>query len=360
MATPFSPGKCFYKTARFFIPAACALFALFSCTSVPKQAEEEQAKPVFKEIWAYLLQGEEDELTGEEPITHICYVGAGLAKNGRITDAIPRPEITRKDGVKPQIHVLVAELSNPSLSHFSLDPQYGVRPLLLDDICRIAEDFDGVQIDFEAVSRDDADSFFGFLEELKSRLPAGKMLSVAIPARTKSVQDAYDYSRISAIVDRVVIMAYDEHWSGGSPGPVASLSWCARVLDYARSQIDKDKLIMGLPLYGRAWQDKRLAKAMRYQAAQDIVSDKKSSTGYTSELGAYFEYSENVVVKVFYEDDRSLLEKLKLYEAGDVHCVSFWRIGQSSPEFWSKLANTDSLTAPAADADPAAPSPDMK
>ncbi len=336
-------------------PAACALFTLVSCTSMPKQAAEDQAKPVFKEIWAYLLQGEEGELTGEEPITHVCYVGASLARNGRITDTVSRPEIARKDGVKPQVHVLIAELSNPSLSHFSLDPAYGVRPMLLDDICRITEAFDGVQIDFEAVSRDDADNFFGFLEELKRRLPAEKMLSVAIPARTKTAQDAYDYSRISAIADRIVIMAYDEHWSGSSPGPIASLSWCSRVLEYAKSRIELPKIIMGLPLYGRAWQDKRLAKAMRYQAAQDIVSDKKSNTGYTSELGAHFEYSENVLVKVFYEDDRSLLEKLKLYEAGDIPSVSFWRIGQSSPEFWKKLTNADSLNAPAADPGPAEP-----
>ena len=43
--------------------------------------------------------------------------------------------------------------------HFSLSPQYQVRPLLIEDICRAAEGSDGVQIDFESVSRDDADFF---------------------------------------------------------------------------------------------------------------------------------------------------------------------------------------------------------
>ena len=34
--------------------------------------------------------------------------------------------------------------------HFSLDPGYGVLSLdLIDDICRVSEGFDGVQIDFD-------------------------------------------------------------------------------------------------------------------------------------------------------------------------------------------------------------------
>ena len=53
---------------------------------------------------------------------------------------------------------MIAELSNQALMHFALDPRYGVTPLLVEDICRIANDFDGVQIDFESVSRDDAES----------------------------------------------------------------------------------------------------------------------------------------------------------------------------------------------------------
>ncbi len=77
-------------------------------------------------------------------------------------------------------------------------------------------------------------------------------------------------------------MAYDEHWSGSTPGPVASLAWCAKVADYATSAIDSDKIVMGLPLYGRAWQDKKLARALRYEAVQDLAAEKSSQTSYTS------------------------------------------------------------------------------
>ena len=316
--------------------ALCTLTAWVS-EQIPVAAES--TTPVFKEIWAYLLRGEEKELTGAEPITDLCYFGASLTKDGRITDTVARPAVTLKDGLKPAIHLVIAELSNYALMHFSLDPEYGVRPLLIEDICRITEGFDGVQIDFESVSRDDADYFLDFLKELRSRLPAGKKLSVAVPARTELIADAYDYSRIASIVDRMVVMAYDEHWSTSSPGPVASLPWCSRVVDYAKSTVESDKIVMGLPLYGRAWQDKKLAKALRFKNVQDLVAEKESKTNYAPELGAYFEYSENVVVMVFYDDNRSIMEKLQLYRARDINSVSFWRIGQGPPQLWSNIQN---------------------
>jgi spore germination protein len=324
--------------------AAVLLPALALCTLtawvLPEQGSiaDESDRPVFKEVWAYLLQGEEQELTGAEPITDLCYFAASLSRDGRITEELARPAVTMENGSKPAMHLVIAEGSNYALMHFCLNPRYGVRPLLIGDICRVSRGFDGVQIDFESVSRDDADSFIDFLKELKSRLPAKKKLSVALPARTKPIaDDAYDYSRIAKIVDRMVIMAYDEHWSTSSPGPVASLPWCERVVDYAKSVVETEKIVMGLPLYGRAWQDKRLAKALRFRNVQELVAEKQSTINYAPELGAYFEYSENVVVTVFYDDRRTILEKLRLYRAQKIDSVSFWRIGLGPPQLWSSI-----------------------
>jgi spore germination protein len=315
------------------------LCALSHAAAEPQNpvAQEQPARPAFGEIWAYLMQGEESAWTGSESVTDVCYFSAGLSRKGRISGSVKRPVVSAMNGRKPRIHLVIAELTNDALFHFSLDPRYGVRPLLVDDICRVAEAFDGVQIDFEAMSRDDAESFFDFLKEIRDRLPAEKVLSVAVPARMKKVTDAYDYARIASIADRLVIMAYDEHWSTSAPGPVASLSWCARVVDYAVSAVPADRIVMGLPLYGRAWQDKKLARALRFANVQDVLDETGGTASYTSELGAYFEYTENVVVKVFYDDERSLAEKLGLYVRKGIRAVSFWRIGQGPPSLWSMI-----------------------
>jgi spore germination protein YaaH len=150
-------------------------------------------------------------------------------------------------------------------------------------------------------------------------------------------------------------MAYDEHWSTSAPGPVASLPWCAKVVEYAKSAAAISKIVMGLPLYGRAWQDKRLARALRFKNVQDIIAEKNSTSSYASELGAYFEYSENVTVKVFYDDDRSIMEKLQLYKAKDIDAVSFWRIGLGPPGLWNNVENGASRNVDAAEPSPSPP-----
>jgi GH18 family chitinase len=336
--------------------AACALGARAAGQDAATPATP---RPAFAEIWAYLVRGEESRLAGTEPITDICYVGAYLSRNGRIAGTIPRPPVTTRGGTKPRIHLVVPETANMALTHFAVDPRYGVRPLLIDDIIRVARDFDGVQIDFEAVARDDAGAFHDFLRALRQALPAEKVLSIAVPARTKTIADAWEYARIATIVDRMVIMAYDEHWSTGTPGPVASPAWCASVADFAKTAIPTAKIIMGLPLYGRAWQDKQLARALRFENAQDLVAETGSEVGYAPETGPSFSYTETVVVSVFFEDARSLGEKLGLYQARGIPAVSFWRIGQGPPEAWNGLEVKATAVEhpPAAAAGPSAEAP---
>jgi len=314
--------------------AACAFGAWAADTDEVATAVP---RPVFEEIWAYLVRGEESRLAGTEPITDICYVGAYLSRNGRIVGTFPRPALTTRGGTKPRIHLVVPETANMALTHFAIDPRYGVRPLLIEDILRVSQEFDGVQIDFEAVARDDAGVFHDFLRELRAALPVGKTLSIAVPARTKTIADAWEYARIATIVDRVVIMAYDEHWSTSAPGPIASLPWCTNVVDFAKTAIPPQKIIMGLPLYGRAWQDKQLARALRFENVRGLVEATGSTPEYAAERGPSFSYAQTVVVTVFYDDTRSLLEKLGLYQARDVPAVSFWRIGQGPPELWSSI-----------------------
>ncbi|HUI70214.1 MAG TPA: glycosyl hydrolase family 18 protein [Spirochaetia bacterium] len=330
------PLKVFVLTVLLAVTAGLAM----GCASLGSSSPAPQpARVVFKEVWGYLLRGDESDMSGVEPFTNICYFSADVAKDGRIKDAVQRPTVISSDGSRPEIYLVITELSNSALSHFSLSPDYGVRPLLISDICRISQDFDGVQIDFESVSPDDAGAFWDFLKELRAQLPPEKKLSVAVPARAGLKTDAYMYSQIAGIVDRIVVMAYDEHWGTSAPGPVASLPWCSAVLDYAQSTIESDKLIMGVPLYARAWQDKRLARAMGLQKVQSIIAEKSATPGYTSEVGPYFEYSENVVVKVYYDDLRSLGEKLQLYKSKDVSSVAFWRIGLGPSDLWSTVSS---------------------
>jgi len=322
------------------------ILILLNCSSLHSGgvAKECPGQISFSEVWGYLMKGEEKEIRGHETFTHIFYFSVSPDARGRITTSIERPDIRFLNGFRPSIHLVIADLSNYSLMHFCLTKSYRVRDMLMDDIIRVSEKFDGIQIDFEAVPPGDAAEFFDFLKTLREKLSKDKILSIAVPARKRYVADAYQYQMIAPFVDRVVIMAYDQHWSTSNPGPVASLSWCMDVAAYAKSAIPKEKIIMGLPLYGRAWQDKKLHRAVRHNQVEELLISRKKKPTRTDDNGPQFEYSERVNVTVYYDDELSLMKKLMVYKNEDINAISFWRIGQGPTGLWKNIIiNSDRM-----------------
>jgi spore germination protein YaaH len=167
------------------------------------------------------------------------------------------------------------------------------------------------------------------------------MLSAALPARTRSISgDVYDYEKISALVDRVIVMAYDEHWSGSESGPVASLAWGKKVADYALSVIGAEKLVMGIPFYGRAWGNATPSRALMYSGVEAIIKEYGIS-GIRRENGIpVFDYELPVRVRVYYDDDHSLSARMEMYRGQGVSAIGFWRLGQEIPSVWNILRLT--------------------
>ena len=316
--------------------AAAALLALLvggygAAADIVVERPEEAIS--FPETWAYVSPGDESRLTGSLPVTDIAFFSAGLNNLGALSGV---PDFKKISAAKARKHLVVAETGNAALIHFCLDPRYGLRDALAEAIASAAQPYDGVQIDFEAVMSSDADRFVEFLSILKAGL-GGKTLSVAVPARWRKTGDAYDYARIAPAVDRVIVMAYDEHWSGSVPGPVASAQWTAKVAAYALQNVGASKLVMGLPFYGRAWPDKQLSRAYHHSGIMRILNEQAGSVARGDGAVPYFEYRETVVVRVYFEDAASVFAKLRSYRDASVRAVAFWRFGQEDPAVWSIL-----------------------
>lgn len=308
---------------------ATVVFLLMLCFSASVYANVG-----FDGIWAYLMAGEERFLDDTYPLSDVGYFGAGINAFGKLHAVPARANIA---SFKGRVHLVVAEVTNQAVTHFVLNPNYSLRDGLIADIVQASDGFDGVQIDFEMVHPSDAENFSVFLALLRQRLSAEKELSVAIPARVRKINDAYDYERISRIVDHVVVMAYDEHWSGSAPGSVASIEWCNRVLEYALTTINRDKLIMGMPFYGRAWADQKPARAYKHSSLTELKTDKKIRSTQRIKDIPFFTYSETVKVTVYYEDVHSTLARGGMYRDAGIRYISFWRLGQEDPAVWNKL-----------------------
>ncbi|HTX72415.1 MAG TPA: glycosyl hydrolase family 18 protein, partial [Rectinemataceae bacterium] len=225
------------------VPIAVVL-AILGCFSPEIQAQGGLAEPradvapvLFDETWAYLLAGDGKPIDLRQPISDLALFSASLNSKGELAGI---PASSPYAALPVRRHLVIAELSNSALIHFVLSPEYPMRERLLAQIAEAARGYDGVQIDFEAVPGYDAANFVSFLSCLRSLIQP-RILSAALPARWKRVDDAYDYASISAVVDRVVVMAYDEHWSGSGPGSIASMDWCRRVAQYSLGTIGASK-----------------------------------------------------------------------------------------------------------------------
>ncbi len=144
------------------------------------------------------------------------------------------------------------------------------------DIVSANPDLDGIEIDYEGKLAGTKDSFSLFLEDLGKKLRRkGKRLVCDIEARTP-VQDRYapgapipasayqvanDYGAIGKACDEVRIMAYDQGLAdvallraGSRPyAPIADTAWVAKVAAQATAEIPKEKVVLGIPTYGRVY-----------------------------------------------------------------------------------------------------------
>jgi hypothetical protein len=301
----------------------------------PEFGVPEPGLPVseFGEVWAYILQDREDALKEGLPVSDLGYFGAEVDSYGKLT-GVPNPRaIPPFNG---RIH-LVVKCDSYALTHFILKPGSPERREFIADLLAAARNFDGLQVDFEYILNRDREQFFSFLEELRAGLK-GKFFTVALKARTRALSnDVHDYARISPLVDRILVMAYDEHWASSAPGPIAGMEWCRNVAAYAYSVIGREKLVMGLPFYGRVWIDPSPARAYIYPQIETLLNENGGPEIRREQGIPNFEYETSVVVKGYYEDSGSLAARLRMYKDMGVRAVGFWRLGQEDPGVWNAL-----------------------
>lgn len=284
------------------------------------------------EVWAWVTAGHEKEFNFDYPVTDVGYFAADVDCYGELANV---PDRKKFEGYAGRVHLVIV-CDSKSLTHFVVDPKYGILDKIVNDVMKAAEPFDGVNVDYELIPGKDAANFYRFLEKLSTECKKRKkMFTVCVPARVKKIaDDVFPYEKIAAISDRVMIMAYDEHWSTSKPGAIASLGWCKKIIEYAVTVIPKEKLVMGLPFYGRSWADERPAKAWYWEGANRAFKEYGSGKVIYDDTVPTFEGSMKVKMKFWFEDLYSLVSKLRLYAGYNVNNFAFWRVGQEDPRIW--------------------------
>ncbi|MGI6776878.1 MAG: glycosyl hydrolase family 18 protein [Acetivibrionales bacterium] len=131
--------------------------------------------------------------------------------------------------------------------------------VLTDQIVEAIEyyNLDGINVDIEGLDEKDRNSYTEFVKMLRDKLPEGKSLSVAVAVNpwgiNKGWQGSYDYEELGKYSDYLMLMAYDQNYGGSAPGPVAGSQFVEDSIKYALGKIPKEKVVLGIPFYGRYW-----------------------------------------------------------------------------------------------------------
>lgn len=209
----------------------------------------------------------------------------------------------------------------------------------------------GINIDFERISPKNRQNYNKFLRKVVAKLkPMGYVVSTALAPKPEDYTEgswhgAHDYKAHGEIVDFVILMTYEWGWSGGPPYAVAPVDLVEDVVKYAVSVIPPKKIMIGMPLYGYDWPlpympDGQWAKRISPQDAIKLAAEKGQSITFDDQTKSpTFKYYDvdGVQHEVWFEDARSVEEKLKLVNKYGLRGTSYWVLGVPFPQNWLVL-----------------------
>jgi spore germination protein YaaH len=209
----------------------------------------------------------------------------------------------------------------------------------------ISKRFIGVNLDFEFVPPEDRQYLTMFMAELYSTLKQyGLLVTMSLPSELKDdpkhpFSGAFSYPDLARYSDQLYIMAYDEHVT--QPGPIASVGFVRQVLSYALSVIPREKIRLGMAVYGRDWSTRtQLPRELSFEEAITTASRHGVAIRYDDKAQeATYTYTENGVDHiVWFEDVRGFTAKLNLAFQEGIRGIAVWRLGLEDPRIWNLLS----------------------
>lgn len=211
----------------------------------------------------------------------------------------------------------------------------------------------GLNIDFEYVYPQDREPYNRFLSRVVERLrPLGYSVSTALAPKVRADQpgllyEAHDYPVHGQLADFVVLMTYEWGYAAGPPWAIAPINEVRRVLDYAVTAIPRNKILMGMPTYGRDWrlpfvQGTTIAQTISPQEAIRRAAQFGVSIQYdTLYQSPYYYYTDGQGTRhvVWFEDARSAQVKYNTVKEYGLRGVSYWELSSPFPQNWVVLEN---------------------
>lgn len=238
------------------------------------------------------------------------------------------------------------------IDNFSADVQTetllastATRRRLIDSLIADAEkyDLDGLNLDFESLKTEAGVHYIEFIRELS--IPCrqkGIVLSVDnyVPARYNSF---YNLKEQGIVADYVIMMGYDEHFAGGEPGSVSSISYVKNGISGMLEDVPKEKLINAVPFYTRLWIEAGdgsiTSKAMGIADAKKWSDNNQVELTWQADTAQYYgeKQTNDGAWFLWMEEERSLKEKMNVVRQNDLAGVACWKLGFEDSAAWDSI-----------------------
>jgi spore germination protein YaaH len=225
----------------------------------------------------------------------------------------------------------------------------------------------GFQFDLENVDYLDRDRLSAVTANTAQRLhAAGLQLSIATVPNAPGYpgqggfskwiftdwRGAYDLAALAKSVDLLCLMTYDQNTRWTMPGPVAGWGWTVENLDYALKVVPKEKLSLGIPLYGYHWYTKAPTVDKDGTEHPNVTADYISTpdtlrlaTDYNGKVqwdaddhvAFFYFYRDQMREWIFYTDKRTFADRYELVKERGLEGFCSWVLGTEDPEIWNLL-----------------------
>ena len=211
----------------------------------------------------------------------------------------------------------------------------------IHQILEIVKDpsIDGIDIDYEDLYPEDKEMFSLFIQELSELIHAeDKILIVTVAQKTEDHSrkgaGAVDWREISKYADKIMIMCYNYSSKGGKAGPICPTFWLNDIIKFAKSQIPRGKIGIALGFYGYDW-SKSETVTVNLKRAKFLIEEYKAKLKWDKKSQSpYFLYVKNGEThEVWFEDEKSIEQKLKIIEKYKINNIGIWHLGMLDYSF---------------------------
>lgn len=196
--------------------------------------------------------------------------------------------------------------------------------------------YQGLVIDFEDVKPADTGAYLATVGALARAAHARHVAPVSVTVVGVD-SAAYPVRAILSHADRVIVMAYDEHWQTAPPGPIASPDWTVNLvrarLAEAGGPTRVKHVVVALPVYGYHWPSRRAGIVVGLDDAQRLAGTWHTALARDpASLNLHATGPDSSAVWVA---DAVLLDTLARRVRGlGVTTLALWRLGLEDPAVW--------------------------